>query len=707
MYSAKKFTFSLTKDAKPQKGKMTAFEKTKAEKEEKARREDEERKGLLAEFFEEHGEPSFPPDRPADGRSNYTVPQSSTRAFAARKKPLERLPETLETAGPSNNKLRSGPTGGFPNHFGGGLGAPQPQIRASSNPSSKPNLEPEYYRNIVAKVSNLPPDLSEQSVRQLFEGHESLKIVKVDKLPPDGPSQDCRPSSSMIITFDHDAKSRDLDNAMLKMSGKTYLGRGYYLHLDRYLGNSTRKSNPPNPFGARWEKPQASPQYQNSNFAPPPELGGSSARKRAYEDEPDRLVVTVNRPPDLKTMKLIHFTAEQVILGGQEFEAALMQDPRVQTEERFAWLYDQTHSLNRYYRYRLYQLACGSPPAEIFLKYGEWEGPDDKLEDEFASCVARIGCDDDQAEDMSDEDAMQKEIVRRHPRPVHPDDIYRGCPDIDHGLNPTARLLLLWLLRKLPCRRPKAREIAPITVVAMDNVSHGMEEVIQILISNILMPFSYPQAVVGDDGNVDLQKALKLRYAIINGLRIVNDIAQASSQEKGRAYKYRAALGKQMLKRKVFEYLDALGRRLFRTTYLEDWRGDVNFVLKWWNTEKLFTECEDFDNAFNAESKRIAAEKEAARLARQRKRPMISRIPQLDGAADETWKEDEAENGMDVDAGDDTALNEAMGPEATASSQPWGKRLNDAEQPIEMTGETAAARARRARPKAEDMFGAD
>ena len=153
---------------------------------------------------------------------------------------------------------------------------------------------------------------------------------------------------------------------MNKLNDKKYLGKGYYLHLDRYLGGRTVETTQrTEPFGARWQAPE-----MPKGYAPPPDLGGGS-RDKPREDT-EQLIITANQPPDMATLRLVHQTIEGVILGGLEFEAALMNDPQIQDEERFAWLYDQKHPVNRYYRWRLHQVVCDTANDEIFARQGAW-----------------------------------------------------------------------------------------------------------------------------------------------------------------------------------------------------------------------------------------------------------------------------------------------------------------------------------------------
>ena len=139
---------------------------------------------------------------------------------------------------------------------------------APSGPASLegPKQPENVYTTVVAKASNLPPSIDTRRVEELFADFPSLKITRVEKIPPQGPSPKGRPSATMKVIFDKDASARDLDDAMNKLNDKKYLGKGYYLHLDRYLGGrSVETAQRTEAFGARWQAPELP-----KGFAPPP-----------------------------------------------------------------------------------------------------------------------------------------------------------------------------------------------------------------------------------------------------------------------------------------------------------------------------------------------------------------------------------------------------------------------------------------------------
>ncbi|KAL6711259.1 hypothetical protein ACN47E_005790 [Coniothyrium glycines] len=703
------FKFSL---GAPKPGKAQANAKAKEEEEARAREEKNALDKVMADFMEEHGaEKSVlgESERRDPAEEDVFVPTGSKRHFTGRQRTMKSGPGTLESDAPDPYSRRNASMGRL---------APQTHSRfsdgISQGPAASDGPKPgeNIFTTVVAKASNLPPSIDPRRVEELFADFPTLKVTKVEKIPPQGPSVKGRPAATMKVIFDKDANARDLDDAMNKLNDKKYLGRGYYLHLDRYLGgramDTAQKSES---FGARWQAPEVP-----KGYAPPPDLGGGS-RDRPREDT-EQLIVTANQPPDLATLKLVHQTIEGVILGGVEFEAALMNDPQVQEEERFAWLYDQKHPVNRYYRWRLHQIVCDSPNAEIFARQGDWRGPADPLADEFADSLGAFDENDD--DDDSDEEE-EKEKPQYKPLPVG--DNYPGRVDNGHGImSPRSRAMLLWLLTSLPPGSIVADDIAAVSVFAVEHAAQGMDEVIQILVSNIIQPFQLteanPRNRAGDSDNKDDMRRPDIRQVTLNALRILSDVLLVTAKESGASYKYRLAIGTQLIDRKVFEHLEQLPTHLDMGRMTErSYRDEVNTIRKVWQDEHLFDQAtlDHLDEAFNARERQKEQDEHARRLAEKRKRKgnaarkdVTAGSGKNDGEEPPTDVDEDVRADGTVDGGAlvEAEVTETSEARRAVDAAPAGKS-HTAVQEGEIPGETAAARARRLRPKAEDMFASD
>jgi U2-associated protein SR140 len=709
------FKFSL--GAKANKAQTTA--KAKADEEAKEREDKLALEKVMAEFEEEHGGKSVlgAPERDHRDEEDVFVPTGSKRHFTGRQRSMKSGPGTLESE-PQEGFARSGAPGRLAQQTAPRFAGIPRGPAASEGPKQAENV----YTTLVAKASNLPPAIDPQRVEELFADFPSLKVTKVEKIPPGGPAPKARPSATMKVTFDKDAVARDLDEVMMKLNDKKYLGKGYYLHLDRYLGGKAADTaQVKEAFGARWQAPEVT-----KGYAPPPDLGGGN-RDGPREDR-DQLIVTANLPPDTATLRLIHQTIEGVILGGVEFEAALMNDPQVQDEERFAWLYDQKHPLNRYYRWRMHQVVCDTSNPEIFENYGLWNGPTEPLADEFADGLGAF----DPADEDSDSD--EEEQKPQH-KPLPIGDNYPGRIDNGYGiLSPRSRAMLLWLLTSLPPGSIVIDDIAAISVFATEHAAHGMDEVIDILLANVVEPFQLSDAnsrkrVPEAEGKDDIRRP-DVRQVTLNALRIVHDVLFTTSKESGVAYKYRLAIGTQLVERKIFEHLEQLPTQVAMGRMTErSYRDEVNVILKVWEDESFFEKATmaHLDEVFNARERQKEQDEQERKIAERRKRktaPKARSTKQVEKAKDEGEEEMEVDDvqtpDVEVEDGPDEDTTPAPQEEALVlplvqDSEPSFTRepsqpeaaAAEVPTPDEIPGETAAARARRLRPKAEDMFASD
>jgi len=169
----------------------------------------------------------------------------------------------------------------------------------------------------------------------------------------------------------------------------------------------------------------------------------------------------------------------------------------------------------------------------------------------------------------------------------------------------------------------------------------------------------------------------------------------------------------------------AMGRMTERS-----YRDEVNVILKVWEDEAFFEKAtlEHLEEVFNARERQKEQDEHERKIAERRKRKPAPKATSAKKA--EKPKEDEEEDvemdeGQTPDAGveDEPAENTRQDapsaePEALRPAQGSGQAENKARPtsaggpgqaplPDEIPGETAAARARRLRPKAEDMFASD
>ncbi|PVI06092.1 hypothetical protein DM02DRAFT_610056 [Periconia macrospinosa] len=643
---------------------------------------------IMADVEDEHSEKGGilgDGERDDDVPENIIVPTSSKRHFTARSRSMKSGPGTLDPVPPAS---------------WGRTGQQTSAFLAQSQAANE-------YAGVIAKASNLPPGINPRLIEDLFADYGSLKIVKTEKLPPDrpnSPAHSSRPSATLKITFDKHADSQDLNIAIGNLHGKKYLGRGYYLHLDRYRPSnimSTKKQE--EPFAAT---------LREVGIAYPE--GRSRGHGMGHKHGPNmnkQLVVTVHAPPDAAMLRLIHQTVEGVVQGGLEFEAALMQVPQVQEEERFAWLFDQRHPLNRFYRWRLFQIVNGSLDEQVvFDQQPPWHTPDDGFVDEYAHELKNLGRGNKYWDQNEDDNPMRRAVAHG--------DVYPGRPSASYGiLCPRSRALLIWMLSSFPGNGLLNFEVASICDFAIKHATNGLDEVVDYLITNIFQPFSLSAA------NRRKPSSAPLVPRIENALNIVSDVLLTSYKQSGHAVRYRQVIGEQLVARKVFEYLETIpNREKMQLWGRTNFRKHVNSVLDVWKHEHIVDKAilKHMDDAFNererqkldAVKEQKAAERRAKKM-RQKAQENLEYFKKhplgLDGAMDE--EEDEVTS-ADASENESEDVEEVEAVAAGAGSetiQDDGAGIGEVDDntAVEMPGESAAARARRLRPKAEDMFISD
>ncbi|KAK8034629.1 coatamer subunit protein [Apiospora rasikravindrae] len=233
--------------------------------------------------------------------------------------------------------------------------------RAEERAVAKPTL----------RLANLPPGTSPAVIKALIP--PSLTVENVKILPQAAPVANERKSMAAIVILSQETPATDMDSAVSSLQNR-YLGYGFYLSLHRHLSSAvattniapssslltTTSSTSSQPFGAKpAPQPANDPPHSHQfhrGFAPPPSYGPGGGAM----NRSNLLHVPVQAPRDIKQLQLIHKTIESVLEHGPEFEALLMSRPDVQREERWAWLWDARSTGGVWYRWRLWEVITGS-----------------------------------------------------------------------------------------------------------------------------------------------------------------------------------------------------------------------------------------------------------------------------------------------------------------------------------------------------------
>ena len=529
-------------------------------------------------------------------------------------------------------------------------------------------------------LATLPPGTSPAAIKSLIPSALTVDNVKI--LPQSRAQQNSteRRSLSAIVTLANESAASDIDSTVSALQNK-YLGWGYNLSISRHLSSAAIGSTTPvtvglssissQPFGAK-QVPQNF--GRNLRHAPPP---GSHRRAfappgpygPAYGRGGPLLQVEVQAPSDLKQLKLIHKTLENLLNYGPEFEALLMSRPEVQRDEKWAWLWDPRSPGGVYYRWKLWDIITNSRPkiertrsgrklrdhSFLFEGGAGWLAPDANNKFEYTTQLDEFVSDDDY--DSSDEELSDREDDRRIHSGAPPKDATGASEGIGY-MNPLQKAKLTHLLARLPTTIGRLRkgDIARVTAFALEHAGAGADEVVDMIISNIINPVAYTGANPenasakregSEDANPnnDNDNTTQLPRTTTNetqdrspaklvSLYVVSDILSSSATSGVRhAWRYRQLFESALKARSIFQHLGRLEKDLkWGRLRAEKWKRSVGSLLNLWDGWCVFPQSsqEHFVEAFEnppltekelqEEKEKTEAERAAAAIAKGKSR---------------------------------------------------------------------------------------
>ncbi|KAJ5211755.1 uncharacterized protein N7498_003401 [Penicillium cinerascens] len=627
-------------------------------------------------------------------------------------------------------------------------------------------------------LASLPPGTSPSVLKSLIPS--SLVVDNVNILRPPNQSATERKSSAAIVTLSSDSAASDIDSAVSALQNK-YLGRGYNLSISRHLSSAAIGSiMPPTigmssttslPFGAKTVQPtfggslsRAPPPGPHRGGIAPPSSYGNYVRGGPSTQ------VEVKTPSDIKELRLIHKTLENLLKFGPEFEALLMSRPEVQREEKWAWIWDARSPGGVYYRWKLWQTITNPRSrnkrragtqnlSSIFEGGSSWVPPESEIKFEYTTHLDEFVSDEDY--NSSDEENSDGEDERRNVGGGPPPEGVSAKNDSLGYMNPLRKAKLTHLLARLPTTHAKLRrgDVARLTAFAIENAGAGADEVVDLIVLNILNPLAYTganperelekEAARPDDGDKDNSNAPKapmdVSAAKLVGLYIISDILSSSATSGVRhAWRYRQLFEAALRAHKVFEHLGRLEKDLnWGRLKAEKWKRSVGTLLHLWEGWCVFPQSsqEHFvqmfeqpplaDEEIQKEKEKAEAERAASAFSKSKSRWKTvdddsaaekfdpskqaeaedrSHLPtqQIGLAEDESMSDID---GVPMEDSDLEMADEDVEPMEEDQPPPGGDDTKEKPhvqpQQIPELQEPSSQRPRRARPKAEDMFASD
>lgn len=632
--------------------KQSAFEKQKAEAEAKRQREAAETAAVYDEFvksfdrdddddrFASLGSSAPMRSRPGFGGPPVSGPGTSKRHFGT--SGLKSGPGSLGPPPMSFGKKRSFQDFSRPQRERGTLGfeddgrGPSLSVGKAFNTSDDEEMggvtdraEEKAIAKPTLRLSNLPPGTSPAVVRALIPGNLTVENAKI--VPPGGPGGSERKCAVSIVTLSQDTPANEIDAAVNTLQNR-YLGYGYYLSLHRHLSSAVASStalpslgtssSTSQPFGAKPVEQPSGPRDAavqhgiHRGFAPPTSytpVGGNVNRANL-------LYVPVKPPQDVRTIQLISKVIEGVLEHGCEFEALLMSRPEVQREEKWAWIWDARSQGGIWYRWRLWEVITGAESSRRQGKYvplfegsHAWKTPDKNLNFEYITKLDEF-VSDSEYNSSDDEDF---------------DDEKRETQDGESEktfLNPLEKAKLTHLLARLPTTLSKVRkgDIARVTTFAITHASRGVDEIVDMIVSNVAKPFAFTGANPNKPETKEFQKGtgqdetapsegIDISAASLVGLYVVSDILSSSSTSGVRhAWRFRQLFETALKDRNTFESLGLMSERLkWGRMRAEKWKRSVGLVLNLWEgwcvfpaeSQELFVKSFEHPPSANLEEK--------------------------------------------------------------------------------------------------------
>lgn len=565
------------------------------------------------------------------------------------------------------------------------------------------------------RLSFLPPGTSPAVIKALLPSTLTVDAVRI--LPSTSNSTTERRSHSAIVTLAKETPAVDVDTAVNALQNR-YLGRGFYLTLSRHLSSAIDlppvglSSSSSLPFGARpiptgpaagfgRGRPGGS---HRGGFAPPQSYAPTGLAQSGRGVPATQVVVTP--PSDLNQLKLIHKTLEALLTHGPEFEALLMSRKDVQSEEKWAWLWDSRSRGGVYYRWRLWDILSGGQRKNSGGRVGSgivsqniFEGgpvfitPEKGLPFEYTTRLEEFVSGSDY--DSSDEDDSGDEGRRRH---LH---FHGGAPppevtnlegDDQAYLNPLQKARLTHLLARLPTTNAKLRrgDVARITAFAIEHADEGAEEVVEMITLNVQRPFTFsganpdyrgPGNETAKRGDEEIPEEEKKSIeqedtssSKLIGLFIISDILSSSSTSGIRhAWRYRQLFEAALRRNQVFEGLGRLEKVMhWGRMRAEKWKRSILSVLTLWEGWCVFPQAsqEHFTTVFT--NPPLSAEEEAANAAAEKASVAALAAKSRWKTVDETAQaeSDQAAQAKEVNGMDTDVDGEAMAEDENLDGEP-------------------------------------
>lgn len=425
----------------------------------------------------------------------------------------------------------------------------------------------------------------------------------------------------------------------------------------------------------------APPPRDHRGFAPPESYHTSMGPGQRGPGRADA-VVSVRPASDIEAVKAIHTVVDRLLLEPDparalQIEASLMSLPEVQRDERFAFLYDSQSTAGIYYRFLLWapdepddgvrddkrrDLTIERIHDDVAI---EWHPPYAQVQFPDLKSLEQVVTELDY---MSSDEESDDEGGERQFNSARDGDPLSDGNERKH-LMPLQRARFVHLLSRLPTSNARLRkgDVARITNFAIGHAGAGAEEIVDMLLLNIVKPFSYSLASRYEDASDEQDEEDEYSpdddlsaldspaprqaqkesnrdsdpsNAKLIALYIISDILSASSTAGARnAWKYRQLFESGFKAQKTFEYLGKLDKELaWGRMKAEQWKRKVGVVFGIWEGWSVFGgEVQEgfkaslFEPPLSEEEKRVVVEEAEREERRKQEEKFAGKFKKIGG----------------------------------------------------------------------------
>lgn len=355
------------------------------------------------------------------------------------------------------------------------------------------------------------------------------------------------------------------------------------------------------------------------------DYASSSLYTSDFARDDSQIQVSVRSSTNLKQLRLIHKTLKSLLAHDSEFETLLMSRKKMQTDEKWFWIWNSRSADDVYYQWWLWNILINFSwraqrernlniqLQQIFENDAAWAMLKQKLSFEYMTRLDEIISDSkyDSFEDKDSDDENRRRYAQHHDEASS---LNESSLDIDQQfyLNLMQKAKLIHLLAQLSNTNARLRrdDVAWVTVFAIQHAGKDVNEIVQMIVANVHQSYAFISAnsdrifqdvssvkyviddivkveektLTSEDDDTTLSKLISLYL-------ISNILFTSSTSDVRHVWRYRALFETALKTHKTFEHLEHLDKILnWDRLKAEKWKRSVHTLLSLWKDWCVFSQ---------------------------------------------------------------------------------------------------------------------